>query len=257
MWRFLNQSAEGTSHRETGTECQDYSFGSACAAPGENVLVLACADGAGSAPQSAVGARIACQVAVRRAAEFFAAGNRLNDIKEPLIRAWIDSVHSEIAAEAQRRGSLPRELACTFLFCVLGDAAGAFAQVGDGAIVARIGEVYQPIFWPQDGEYLNTTFFVTDDEYASQINVSISSNPINEVAMFTDGLQMLALDYSTRTAHKTFFAPMFESLRTAADPQDLVVPLKQFLDSPKVNERTDDDKTLVIAVRVACVDATV
>ena len=41
---------------------------------------------------------------------------------------------------------------------------------------------------------------------------------------------------------------MFESLRTAADWESLQGDLAAFLDAPAVNARTDDDKTLVVAV---------
>ena len=39
------------------------------------------------------------------------------------------------------------------------------SEFGDGAIVALLEEAYQVIFWPQSGEYVNTTNFVTDQEF--------------------------------------------------------------------------------------------
>jgi hypothetical protein len=60
---------------------------------------------------------------------------------------------------------------------------------------------------------------------------------------------MLALSYASKSAHQPFFARMFAALRKVGDREDLVVPLRQFLDSPAVNDRTDDDKTLVLATR--------
>ena len=69
--------------------------------------------------------------------------------------------------------------------------------------------------------------------------------------MFSDGLQRLALVYQSQTVHEPFFEPMFAELRNA-DLQtcnSLSDQLARFLDSPKINERTDDDKTLVLASR--------
>ncbi|MGL4552961.1 MAG: PP2C family serine/threonine-protein phosphatase, partial [Gemmataceae bacterium] len=63
-----------------------------------------------------------------------------------------------------------------------------------------------------------------------------------------DGLQGLALHYATRTAHGPFFAPLFRALR-GADPEELGDPMRAFLESPRVNGRTDDDKTLILAAR--------
>jgi len=73
---------------------------------------------------------------------------------------------------------------------------------------------------------------------------------IQEVALLTDGLQMLALNFAARKPHAPFFEPLFTALRGAVSPDDLVVPLRAFLDSDAVNSRTDDDKTLVLATRV-------
>ena len=65
-----------------------------------------------------------------------------------------------------------------------------------------------------------------------------------------DGLQMLALSYAKKVAHQPFFTPMFAALRKVEDPQELIVPMRQWLDSTAVNQRTDDDKTLILATRV-------
>jgi hypothetical protein len=43
---------------------------------------------------------------------------------------------------------------------------------------------------------------------------------------------------------------MFRPLREAPSGADLLKGLREFLDSPVVNERTDDDKTLILATRV-------
>ncbi|MDY0748430.1 hypothetical protein SNE35_28280 [Paucibacter sp. R3-3] len=58
---------------------------------------------------------------------------------------------------------------------------------------------------------------------------------------------------ATNTAHEPFFAPFFKVLAAAAATQEdeLQSALVRFLGSPAVNERTDDDKTLALAVQVA------
>lgn len=71
------------------------------------------------------------------------------------------------------------------------------------------------------------------------------------VGGFSDGLQSLCLDYAKRVPHEGFFLPMIQTLRGIKNASDLNDPLKAFLDSDAVNERTDDDKTLIIAVRAA------
>ena len=58
-----------------------------------------------------------------------------------------------------------------------------------------------------------------------------------------------ALPPAQRRPHAGFFAPLFSPLQTAERPDALVAPLRAFLESPRVCERTDDDKTLVLASR--------
>jgi hypothetical protein len=43
---------------------------------------------------------------------------------------------------------------------------------------------------------------------------------------------------------------MFRKLRDAAPGEGLARALRSFLQSPAVNQRSDDDKTLVLATRV-------
>jgi hypothetical protein len=140
-------------------------------------------------------------------------------------------------------------VACTALLAVLGPTSAAFAQLGDGAIVIGQEQEHRVVFWPDPAEYANATDFLTDDAFADLIRFEAVTNPIVEVAAFTDGLQRLALDFTARAACPAFFRPLFNELRAAADPESLVVPFRQFLDSDRVNQRTDDDKTLVFAVR--------
>ena len=113
------------------------------------------------------------------------------------------------------------------------------------------GEI-RPALWPQSGEYANCTWFVTDDELASRVEFA-SVEGVHEIALLTDGLQGLALRFLGREAHGPFFEPMFARLRRERSGRGtrLDGELRAFLDSPAVNRRTDDDKTLVLATRLA------
>ena len=122
--------------------------------------------------------------------------------------------------------------------------------------MVRDGDELHPVFWPESGEYANMTHFVTDEDALAHLRTkiwisSVSERLPEEIAMFSDGLQRLALVYQSQTVHNPFFEPMFAQLRNA-DVRTCDVlsdQLARFLDSPIINERTDDDKTLVLASR--------
>jgi hypothetical protein len=131
----------------------------------------------------------------------------------------------------------------------VGDDAVVFSQIGDGAIVYRDGDGFTTAFWPQTGEYANTTFFLTSPDFEEKLAFRSLGQRVDELALFTDGLQPLALHYASRTVHAPFFVPMFDSLRRSTDIDNLEGPLQQFLKSKPVIDRTDDDTTLMLATR--------
>lgn len=249
MWKLLCQSVLGTSHERSGLPCQDYCTAASVPLAGGPALVLVCADGAGSAEHSDVGSRLACETLVGTIAEWLHEAGSLPLSLESQATQWVRPTHEALVAEAGRLAVDPRQLSCTLLFAVLGPDGAAFGQIGDGAIVARVGDRYEHVLWPRSGEYANTTFFVTDPKFETHLECVWCAAPLDEVALFTDGLQTLALDFKRRQAHGPFFAPMFRALCEAAEPELLLGALVDFLRSPAIAERTDDDKTLILATR--------
>jgi hypothetical protein len=143
-----------------------------------------------------------------------------------------------------------RDLACTLLTTIVGEERAFFAQIGDGAIVYPQGEALTYAFWPQAGEYASTTFFLTGQDFEERLEFRTHQGRVDELAVITDGLQPLALHYASRTVHGPFFEPMFHSLRQSPEVDNLEGPLRQFLKSQPVIDKTDDDKTLVLATRI-------
>lgn len=176
-------------------------------------------------------------------------GLQVPEIARSHVLRWYRSARQRLSLEACLRNLEVRDFACTLLTAVGSTDGAAFSQLGDGAIVTDDGDGYQPIFWPQTGEYANTTNFLTGTGYEDEIVFRSVGHAVKDLALFTDGLQPLALHYASRTAHSPFFAPMFDSLRRTESFETLEVQLNEFLCSGAVNERTDDDKTLVLASR--------
>ena len=106
--------------------------------------------------------------------------------------------------------------------------------------------------WPQHGEYANTTLFVTDAVARAAFEFCAHPHVVDEVAVFTDGIESLVLHFATKSVHSVFFDTMFAPVRrlaAAGIDRALSDRLAEYLDSPPVCERTDDDKTLLLASR--------
>jgi hypothetical protein len=253
-WKLLFASVAGTSHERRNQPCQDYSHGRVICGEGSSVLIAACADGAGTASHATLGARIACLGVLSAAGDAIESGLSVADITNRHLLHWHEQVRGKLSLEACLRNLDLREFASTLLTVIVDRDAAIFSQIGDGAIVFKDGTGYQTAVWPQSGEYVNTTYFLTSTDWWERLAVRTVSGEVDELALLTDGLQPLALQYGTRSVHEPFFDPMFTSLRQVTQTEDLEGPLKQFLDSPAVNERTDDDKTLMLATRRPKVD---
>jgi hypothetical protein len=253
IWRIVQASSPGTSHIDHGEVCQDECLAGVFDAPdGEGYFLGLVSDGAGSAVHGGRGASITCEAGSVIIEQWVCESTSLSKLTPEAVTSWVVAIRQRICQAAEADGLISRDFACTLLGAVVGTNTAAFFQVGDGAIVIGDGDSFSPVFWPETGEYANMTYFVTDeDALVGHLRVEISLSPPEEVAMFSDGLQRLALVYESQTAYTPFFEPMFRTLRKA----DLITyntlseQLARFLSSPKVNERTDDDKTLVLATR--------
>jgi hypothetical protein len=229
-WRALGASVAGAGHRARGVGCED---ASAVSVTDDGALLIAVADGAGSAPRASEGstrAVAAAMEALRSGAELCAVMHAARQSLEPV-------------AAGERLGDL-----ATTLLVVRATSAGIeTAQVGDGAIVLRRGDALEVVAPDEKGEYLNETVFLTSAGWLDALRVdTVPSDGVDAIAVLTDGLQLVALDLRTGKPHPPFFAPLFSC---GADDGD-VAQLVAFLGSDRVGERTDDDVTLVVAALV-------
>jgi hypothetical protein len=246
MWKIVTGQATGTAHEKLRVPCQDRV---ACILSHEHAAFIgAVADGAGSASLAHVGAELAVQVIT--ASALLGVRAERHDLDRVL---WDGAslARTRIFEEAASRGVPARELACTLLAVVATPAGGAALQIGDGVIVVRdLGEAWQWLFWPQKGEYANSTFFLTDDAALAEAQVAPLPYDVRDIAMLTDGLESLALHYATRTAHAPFFRGAFANVYSSPEQGELVglsAALSDFLRSPAIRSRTDDDVSLLLA----------
>lgn len=252
-WAWIGACSVGTSHTKSGTECQDRA---AClevrGKDGRSVLIAVVSDGAGSAKYSSIGSHLVVRCFAFKAVTYVRDGGIVDNIKEDTIRNWLDEIRDRISAAARSKDSVPREFAATMIAAVVSDRIATIAHIGDGACVLRRREnqEWEVPSWPAHGEYASSTYFVTDDPQPN-LRFTIIDAGISELAIFSDGLERLALDFSDNRPSEKFFGPMFApiAVNRAGRNRSLSKALRSFLDSPKITERTDDDKSLVLARR--------
>src|SRR5262245_52409521 len=250
MWRFAAARATGSSHIRADIPCQDYF---ACLALPDGAFMAAIADGAGSAAMAEQGAQIAVDAVITYLKVALEENRTDFDL---LLREAAAAARNAVIDEAHHQGSEARSYASTLMTVVLTSDGGGAMQIGDGVIVVGDdGGDWSWMFWPQSGEYANTTYFLTDENAIDRVEIDVFRGIIKDVAIMSDGLESLALHYASKTVYAPFFTGMFEPLLKAEGSEEigqLSAHLERFLSSDQVRSRTDDDTSLILATRRDC-----
>ena len=241
-------SVAGTSHLRNGLHRQDrFDY---CVL--DSVTITAVCDGAGSAPRSESGAELAAKSAVT------AASRELRKLKTPpdpetlaqLLRRSVQCSRQRIAEVASLTGYPLNSYATTLLLAVQTEHLVGGAQIGDGAIVVSDGAgEFLTFTYPQNGEYANQTNFLTSGNAMDCLEVRVETLQPRYLAMFTDGIQNLVLKQPDQVPQTPFFSRIFQWLERQTDNMHVQTELDALLRSPQVTQRTDDDLTLVLAIR--------
>jgi hypothetical protein len=248
-WRIVGASVAGTAHARAGTSCQDAHRWELLP---NGCLIVAVADGAGSASRSDEGARTAADTAVSSLAAVVRDGIPADEQgwHEAIVAAF-EAAAAALATTAEAAGASIRDYATTLMLAVATPNALVVGQIGDGIVVAEDeGGALFLAAMPQRGEYANEVALLTMLDAIERLATSHFPVGVRAFAATTDGLLRLALRLPVYEPHAPFFAPLFAFAAEATDAEAAVAELVTFLASERVAHRTDDDKTLVIAVRV-------
>lgn len=233
QWWVRAATVTGASHRARDEAGQD---AVAHRLLDDGRVAIAVADGAGSAPLSAEGSR----AAVAASLDALAAGDGLAEAFEAA------------AAALALDDDDPVVRATTLLVAVAGPDVIEIGQVGDGHVVIRrtngVDRAYEIAGAVDDErEYLNETTFLSSPRWRDELfTAEVPATGVDAIALMTDGLQLVAIELATSTPHPGFFDPLVGWASNADANDD---DLAEFLSSPRLAERTDDDLTIAIAVR--------
>jgi serine/threonine protein phosphatase PrpC len=250
-WKAVARSAIGTSHQKQGIVCQDYGDYRIF----DNVIVGAVADGAGSAKHSDVGAKLAVEMVLKCFSEINEFPQKQDS--QPLSKEEAQKVFSEIVnkviTELQKQADegdySVNDLACTLLVFLATPDYVAAMQIGDGFIVIRSQESeYQLLFQPDKGEFANETTFITSTNALEEMQVKVITEKQEFICASTDGLEKVAIRLSDWQPFSPFFKPLEEYLHEPVNSEEEDKYLMEFLNSERLNSRTDDDKTLLLCL---------
>ncbi|MFB9557504.1 PP2C family serine/threonine-protein phosphatase [Streptomyces roseoviridis] len=274
-------SSRGYRHIQDDTPCQD--AWDRLETPGG--LVLAVADGAGSAPRSGEGAREAVRLAVEAFAPVAAPWQRIGGAR--LCRERMTEAFREVRSSFLRwcEGP-PGPYATTLTVVVAAEGWLGQASVGDGLVLVRAVPVGGPRGGPAGpaesgpyasgtagpgggtaapsyhllprahtgSEYANETVFLGSTTALGRLRVDcVRDDAIDGVLLSTDGLTQALLRRAPAgppLPHDAFLGHLFDRLgRSDYDHDEEERRLGDFLASDQITRVTGDDKTLLWAIR--------
>ena len=249
MWKAIGKRCTGEAHKLAATDCEDALQYEVVEDIKDREVLIAClSDGAGGARYGGMAADFTVSKVFEGLKILALSGY---PVSEQQIRNIVEDVYQELVLIATLSAAELNEYSCTLLGCYVAHECALFFRIGDGAIVFLTDEnSYEAVWWPDNEEYQNMTSFLVDDEQLNKLSIEVMEGRVREVALFTDGLQRLALNYDSHSVHQPFFNDLFRPLRKADSTAKLEIlnqKLVEFLDRPAVNARTDDDKTLFLA----------
>jgi hypothetical protein len=236
-WKVYAASAIGKGHIDGDLPCQD-AF--AYASGAERLVAVVC-DGAGSASRSEVGA-INCS---RTICDFLAAfeGPPEAVCDRPVIEQAVEVARTCLASFANELALPIRELNCTLVGAVLYPKGGCLFHIGDGVGVAEFDGVSPLVSFPENGEYANETYFVTQDDWKIHLRVLNFTNEITSLALMSDGAMSFA--FKRTGLFGPFMDPVKSYLATVSTKEGSEA-LKETLAGEGTWKITSDDKSLVL-----------
>jgi hypothetical protein len=254
-WLIAKTSVIGSGHKAVDLPCQDSCFVST--SQDEQWVSLVVSDGAGSAKHSAESSKLV--------SEFF--GKSLIDLSNELNSrapgAWINDFVIEKIIDTRKQLRILansdnlKDYHCTLVACLIGVTGGFLIHIGDGAL---FGGTYKDIddvnnsisseiviSEPENGEYANETFFITEGDWIKHLRIT-PIKPVDWIVLGTDGGTSIAM-VSDKQPKPGVIIPLLKQLNSADDISKLDEILWNVLTDPRADKLTSDDKTLCFAFK--------
>ncbi|MBD2770990.1 PP2C family serine/threonine-protein phosphatase [Iningainema tapete] len=251
IWKAVCHYSTGVSHQKQDLPCQDY---------GEyrllgKVVIGAVADGAGSTEYSHLGSQIAVKEILAYLEKFeqkfscFSFQSIAQSVHK-IFAEGTQQVISVLSNQAISNSCSINELACTLIAFIATSDWIAAMQIGDGFLVFRLHNdpSYQLLFHPDKGEFINETTFITSSNVLETMQVQTIAGSQRFICASTDGLENVCINLRNWLPFEPFFQPLENYLEQTNNPEQDKQYLIQFLESERLQSRTNDDKTLLLCL---------
>ena len=243
MWSVFSASTIGKRNLEQGVAGQDASH---CVVT-HDVLVAVVCDGAGSVPEGRTGSQFIAHTLAEQLSVTLQAEGSVHP--EATVQSAIESVRTRLADLAASRQLALHDFSCTLLGCVATRRGGCFFHIGDGFAIQQDAAGGSVLSRPENGEYADETYFVTDENWRDHLRLTPlpAPEPGCVIGLMSDGTAPFAVNRTRDGFFRPFIDPIAAFLREATAPNGNAA-LRTLLESPRACEISHDDKTLLLAL---------
>lgn len=238
MWKIAGASITGSAHIKNGTPCQDRIHS---LTKGE-VTCIALADGAGAYKFPDIGAEISCTALTEYCTSEFD-----HFFSMPLFelkRYIIHGIRTRLGRKASSLGTTKTELSSTLLFIAIKDNRLIIGHLGDGVICGEIDGELVLLSAPENGEFANTTYFVTSGNYEQHFRLYRGSViDFSSFFLMSDG----AADALFHKKEHTFSSALktFASWLDEHTSEEVEAAIKSNMQNLFPNHTTDDCSIII------------
>lgn len=239
IWVAAQGATIGKSHIEDNLVCQDKTF----IYETPTAISVALADGAGSAKLSHYGAetvtREVCKLLCEKFEDFYKSESPL-PVKQAIVSHLLNALQ-DTANENQCELS---DLASTLLAVVINDNRFLIIHLGDGVIAYTKGSEIKVATGPKNGEFANTTYFVTSSCAIEMMQlIKGTAININGFVLMSDGSEA-----SLYSKQRNEVAPVLQRLvnRLGMTSSEYLQPIIQASLEDAIAQKTRDDCSLIL-----------
>lgn len=239
--KIINCNIQGQKHRFNNAPCEDGYYILA----ENNVIAAAIADGAGSYkyPYAKNGAdtvsRAVCEFFTEKFDSFFELKNEY-EMREILSAVCTNALY--VTAKELELDSITK-MASTLAAVAFKDDKAIACQVGDSLLGIKKGGFLEPVFLPQYGEFIGTTFFISDEKSYQMIQVrKFFLTSVSHIFLMTDGISEYVYDEFTGQI-KNAMGSLLEFLNDENGSNKLTTCISENIVDA---DRSSDDCTMII-----------
>ena len=218
----------------------------------DNIMIGAVASGASRARLSHLGARLSVRAALGHLRKDAATAGRspldtTGEHARSLYLATVAAIRKELRSAVVDHVAPLQEFATTLSVFVAAPTGVAAMQIGSGLVVTRgrSGD-YSVLFSESVEADERDAGFVTDEEPAGQMRISVRDGPVLFLCAASAPLDRLSIRQRDGAPQKAFFAPLDRYASTAPDDGEVHRGIRTFLRSDRINGRLDRDFALAL-----------